>query len=380
MPNPNAIVGTIVRFEPPLDRPAAEVLRDSKRGLTIEFEDGRRARIDPDDRRAVGYAEILEDLRARGRPAYVDVDPRTGAIIRLQIPRVTHVLGLTPDPSGDLIIEILYSHGAHILRRASPDFAEWERLLRDALEQRLPVVLTEDESHNLIDLRWYPNPEEPLPLPRPGPPLEWWRRWPWRRFVDVFQPIRLLLQWWLSAVTQAKADQMFALVNATSCDPITVPPPCIPFLYPDDGCWARAHEMCRLMTNAGVTSRKVWIYGSSSLSLKVSTKNSPDCQVAWDWHVAPTLNVRGSFPIVQEQVIDPALFPGPVLTPTWQAKQTDPSSQLVGTDATVFYRSKGGTINYDPNYTNTNALLADYRGYLKTRAINDGPPPYANCP
>lgn len=29
--------------------------------------------------------------------------------------------------------------------------------------------------------------------------------------------------------------------------PADDPVPCIPFMYPDNGCWARAHEMCRRM-------------------------------------------------------------------------------------------------------------------------------------
>ena len=62
----------------------------------------------------------------------------------------------------------------------------------------------------------------------------------------------------------------------------------ISWLYPDDGCWGRAHEMCRLMINAGAHPRKVWIYGK----LHTLTKNNPNCFVNWGWHVAPTLCVR----------------------------------------------------------------------------------------
>src|SRR6202008_2347296 len=109
-------------------------------------------------------------------------------------------------------------------------------------------------------------------------------------------------------VTPQRAGELFDLVSAQTCDPLTVPPPCIPFLYPDDGCWGRAHEMCRLMINMGLSPRKVWIDHSFGHFLHVNTKNNPQCFVEWGWHVAPTLCVRGpKFCPTQSMVIDPSL-------------------------------------------------------------------------
>ncbi len=71
----------------------------------------------------------------------------------------------------------------------------------------------------------------------------------------------------------------------------------------------------------------------------------------------------------------------PAPTATWRARQSDPNALLVGTDASVYYRSKdGATVMYDPNYVDTDATLADFRLDLQLRAVQDGPPPYANCP
>jgi hypothetical protein len=382
MPNPNAIVDKIARVEPPLDKAPADVLRDSERGLTFEFADGRRARLDRSDERAPALAGILEELRRRGKPVYIEVDPQSGAITRIQVPRVTHIEAVYANPAGDLMIDIPLSQGSHVLRRQSPDFDAWAALLREALDRRLPVILTESEMHDVIDLRWYPNPEDLPPFPKLGlPPEWWWRRWPWFYLIDIYQFILKLFAWWLSAVTQARANELFDLMASKSCNPLTVPPPCITFLYPDDGCYARAHEMCRLIALEGVTARKVFNYADYDQGLLVSTKNHPSCLVSWRYHVAPTLRVRQGFPAVQEQVIDPALFSAPVPTATWQAKQTDPAALLVGTDSSVYYRSKdGGTVMYDPNYTDTDATLADRRLDLQVRATNYGPPPYANCP
>jgi hypothetical protein len=177
------------------------------------------------------------------------------------------------------------------------------------------------------------------------------------------------------SVTLQRAQQLYDLVNAKVCCPASAPAPCIPFLYPDDGCWGRAHEMCRLMIADGAQPEKVWIYGN----LTVQTANNPFCQVNWGWHVAPTLQIDPvTGPITY--VIDPSLFPGPVPEATWKSVQGDPNATLVTTDAAVFYRSFGGSLQYDPTYSQTQSVLATYRNDLRLRsASSDGPPPYFAC-
>jgi hypothetical protein len=375
MLNPNAVVSTVIRFEPPLDRPAADMLR-AEAGLTVELEDGRRARLDPDDPRSDGFARILEGLSEQRLPVYLELDPQTSAIARLLIPHVTRVVGLRPIDEGVLGVEIAPSHARHVLRREVSDFDELERRLREALHTGAPVILTEDDAHEIIDVRGYtPDPERPFPpFPRPEfpPRLPWPRRWivvllclwrwPWWPW------------WWFHCISRARAQEVFDAMNATSCAPLTVPAPCIPFLYPDDGCWGRAHEMCRLMIEIGLKPKKVWIQGS----LHVSTKNNPSCGVHWGWHVAPTLCVRGPG-LLQKQdlVIDPSLFTTPVSKATWKGVQGDPGATLTNSDASIFYL--WGSVT-DPTYASTNQVLAIYRLQLQSRAIQQGPPPYANCP
>jgi len=177
-------------------------------------------------------------------------------------------------------------------------------------------------------------------------------------------------------VTPQRAHELFNLVNSTVCCPASAASPCIPFLYPDDGCWARAHEMCRLMISAGAEPEKVWIYGN----LRVATSNNPTCQVQWNWHVAPILHVlAGSSP--QVWVIDPSLFQSPVPETTWTGVQGDPAALVVHSDASVFLRDRNGTVTYDDAvYTETKLVLQDHRNYLKLRSVSsDGPPPYFQC-
>lgn len=378
MANPNAVVSNVIRFEPPLERAPAELLR-AEHGLFVELEGGRRARLDPDDPRSVGFTQILEGLSSLRLPVYLEIDPANSVITRLLIPHLTRVVGVSQIDEGVLGVELELSHGRHLLRRDQPDFDELEKQLREAVTNHEPVILTEDDKHNIIDVRFFkPGPDVPLPpFPPEVPPLEkkppnlirdlleriWrWEWWPW---------------WWFCCITMTRAQQVFDAMNATTCNPLTVPPPCIPFLYPDDGCWARAHEMCRLMINMALSPKKVWIRASAGHWLHVNTRNNPSCFVEWGWHVAPTLCVRGPlFFQTRSMVIDPSLFTTPVSEATWKSVQGDPNATLTDSDASQYWPS-GGT---DPTYSDTKIRLAYYRLQLQNRAIQVGPPPYAYCP
>lgn len=378
MPNPNAIVSSVLRFQPPLDRAPAELLR-AERGLFVELEGGRRARLDPADPRSVTFTQILNGLIKLRLPVYLEIDPATSTIKKLLIPHLSRVTGVRQIGEGGLSVELEVSHGRHVLQRGQPDFDEMEKRLREAAASRERVVLTEDDAHNIIDIRFFkPGPDVPLPpFPPEVPPLE---RWPPRWLGDLLDRIwhwKWWPWWWFGCISMTRAQQVFDAMNATSCDPLTVPPPCIPFLYPDDGCWARAHEMCRLMIAMNLSPRKVWIRASAGHWLHVDTRNNPACYVNWGWHVAPTLCVRGPwFFMRQRMVIDPSLFTTPVSKATWKGVQGDPNATLTDSDASQYWPG-GGT---DPQYTDTNLRLAFYRLQLQLRSQQYGAPPYANCP
>jgi hypothetical protein len=366
MPNPNAVVSSILRVE----------------GDSVELGNQRRVRLDPEQPATRGLRPLLEDLAKRRKPVYLEVDPASSAITRLLIPYVTHVAGVWASQDG-LDIELDNSHARHVLRRGSPEFAELERALREATQSARVVIVTEDDAHNIIDVRGFtPGPDGDLPPlpPFPEPRLP---RWPW--------PIRLLIEFWrwrwwpwwwfhfFQCVSSTRAQQIFDAMAATTCNPLTVPPPCIPFMFPDDGCWGRAHEMCRLMVSMGESPGKVWIDKVGPL-LHANTRNNPQCFVEWFWHVAPTLCVRRFhyfFFWTEDMVIDPALFTTPVSRATWKAAQNNPNAILTDTPWTYF-RKWGET---DPTFSKTNTVLADHRAKLLQRSLLPaGPPPYAHCP
>lgn len=329
---------------------------DERAGIGVFFEDGQSARLAPHDPQTVAYADILEELQRMRSPAYVEVNSEDHLITSLLIPLVVKVTGLFLVPSGELQVELEPSHARHVLKPTTHSYDEFVGVLKLAhAKGRLVFVTETQDSHEIIDVQLAPNPK----LPATGP----------------MAPAIGVTASTVKPVTPRRARELFHLVSSQSCDPAAIAAPCIPFRYPDDGCWARAHEMCRIIIASGEEPGKLWIYGD----LEVKTRNHPDCKVLWIWHVAPTLHVTvgGS---AQERVIDPAMFSQPVKGSTWKNKQHDAKAVLVPTDASVFLRPLRGATETDPAYTETLKQLAVYRLRLKLRTAGKaGPPPYTQC-
>lgn len=382
MPNPNAIVSTRIRLEAPPEQAPADYLR-AQGGLSVELDEGRKVRLDPADPRAPGFAQVLAGLAELRRPVYLEVDPAAGTVTRVEVPAVGHVVSVREVDAG-LEVQIDSSHARHLVPRDAPDFEEAERTLREAVARKSPVILTADSAQSVIDIRFFrPGPDDgPVPglpgyefaLARPSFAdllyrLFRWRYWPWR-------------WWYYRCISPAHAQQVFDAMGATTCNPAAIAAPCIPFLYPRDGCWGRAHEMRRLMVAMGLSPRKVWIEGS----LHTPTRNVINCFVNWGWHVAPTLCVRRRrfswfWWWGQTMVIDPSLFTTPVTVATWKSVQGDPGASLTYTPGSTFWLWPYGPYTQtDPNYVQTAQVLATYRIALQNQVNMDGPPPYANCP
>jgi hypothetical protein len=328
-------------------------------GVTVAFSDGNRAVIPSSHALASVWQEVIESARLEDLPIYAETTEDGLSIEQVLIPLIVRVIRTADVEEGDLEVDLEISHARHYLRRTNPRFEELAAVLREALASGRSILVTETDDHSIIDVR-EAHGKGPPPLATAN-----------SRSVGAlaFAPA--------VTVTPGVAQQMFNLVAAKTCDPGTVPVPCIPFLYPDDGCWGRAHEMARLIIAAGQQPGKVWIYGR----LRAATRNNPSCAVYWGWHVATTLEVDNGVGGAQTYVIDPSLFTSPIPTAQWSAVQGDPNATLVTTADTVFYRASGGGTSTDPTYSQTAHVLATYRLKLKLRATgSDGPPPYARCP
>lgn len=84
------------------------------------------------------------------------------------------------------------------------------------------------------------------------------------------------------------------------------------WLYPDDGCFARAEMATRLLEeNKFVTPKKVFVFGN----LRAPTKNAPGGFVEWWYHVAVIYRIDKT-----AYVFDPAINPArPVTLDEWNA-------------------------------------------------------------
>jgi hypothetical protein len=119
----------------------------------------------------------------------------------------------------------------------------------------------------------------------------------------------------------------------------------IPWDYPQDCCYNRAHVMARELKAADVDVGKVWNYAPPSIlgnDLRVPTPYDPRGYVEWIYHVAPTVPVVNLQGTVGRMVLDPSIATGPVTPDQWKALQGQPLSNLVSTNATPYYRSPAG--------------------------------------
>lgn len=89
----------------------------------------------------------------------------------------------------------------------------------------------------------------------------------------------------------------------------------ISWLYPDDGCFARASLGIRNMFNASYPAPdKVYVFGD----LTVQSANAQGGSVSWWYHVAPIVEVAGV-----KYVLDPAMEPSrPLTLPEWLARMS----------------------------------------------------------
>lgn len=355
MANPNALVDFVAQAARPGE--IAVALAGRGQPVNVVFQGGRSAVLDLSTHQGVAWAEVIESLRRDNLPAYVEINPATSAITTLLAPIAVKVGAIHETDSG-IEVELLISSARHYLRRANPDYDRLLAALRSARDRGAPVAVTESPSaHEIIDVTPLPATAVTMAPMEATPPV-----------IEGPSPA--------VSVTMSQAQQMFDMVATKNCCPGIASAPCIPFTYPDDGCWGRAHEMCRLMIASGITPNKIWIYGSPH----PNSQNHPNCQVYWGWHVAPTLDVTTGGGVVT-YVIDPSLCDGPVPTASWKTIQLDPNAALIASPASVFYRNQAGTVvQTDPTYAQTNAVLNNYRNQLKLRATGTaGPPPYPNC-
>lgn len=349
MPRPNAFVSSVV--DPSIRERVRPVIGGTGAGpvrVVLLFANGRRAWFDARSPGARRFARVLESLQEDGLPAYVEVSA-DDELLRVLVPRTVRVVSLERRPSGDVVVHLSPSHAVHVLRASNPRFDELLRNLDQALRSGTAVAVTETTTRNGI--------EDVTRLDQP----------PFEHALAAGPEVGTFTK-----VTLKKARQMFTHLEATSCSVSEVSSPCIPFLYPDDGCHARAHMMCEILLNDfGIESGKIWLYEKPGETYVVDTPNHPDCSVEWLYHVATVVKTPSGL-----RVIDPSLFDHLVTAHTWRTKQF-PNGEQVITDRTVFdHLRPDASIETDDSMQKTKTVLGEFRAKLIDRIEDLGAPPY----
>ncbi len=119
----------------------------------------------------------------------------------------------------------------------------------------------------------------------------------------------------------------------------------IPFGYPMDGSYARAHKMVRLMDEQGITAGKAFIEGKLYADSKFG-------EVGWGYQVAPVVLVKVNGK-VNPYIIDPSLFDQPVPYETWRAKMLVKKKAVINSE---YYTNR---FAYDPD--DKNSKYTDYQ-------------------
>jgi hypothetical protein len=331
-----------------------------QRATGIKFQDGSTALVVNSDTRAKAFLDILEESKNLQHPVSVSVDKDTNEVNAVRIPTIAKINNLNTDSSGNVIVDLEISHAIHVLSRTNERYDEILKDLKSAEHSHSQVLITETDQGEILDVTTVPHP-----------------------FFDHFLRNEHVIELDTEreaapapdTITSQRAKDLFQMIAGATCVPTTPNNDCIPFLFPDDGCWGRAHEMCRRIGMAGTKTGKVWNYGN----LSVRSPNNPRCGVRWGWHVAPTVRVEQAAGEAVLYVVDPSMFSEPVPASKWRSAQNDEASTLVESESSVFYRSVDGRTVSDPDYVETGKVLRTYRLKLKARAAVDGAPPYAHC-
>lgn len=298
--------------------------------------------------------------------------------------------------------EFIFNESARIFTLAKGK-AEHGRRLRSAHKKGTPLKVTLDSKgafiHHVAEAKAsereaFERKRIPLPKPDPGVPYDSSKVTP-----VTFDVIDRAQRWGVLKLctkvvpSYAKAKEIFDYCANLACalpGPYAVDP-CIPFQYVNDGCYARAHQMRRvIMKKYGYCCDKVFSFANkNSDTLAVHVTALGACCVKWWYHVAPLISVKttlklpASYPrrkgkgtgtirltINLAYVIDPSMFDKPVLLSQWLAAQEfkdctshahvsmysiQPGSAYAPADYS------GTSFDTDPDYSKTEQTLINYK-------------------
>ena len=138
-------------------------------------------------------------------------------------------------------------------------------------------------------------------------------------------------------LTPEQSHQVFAVLSHAEMPTADGGKAPIPFSFPADGCYSRAHRMEEMLTEKGYASQKVFALAATS-GLDVKSLNNdpqvgrrdpePENNVQWWYHVAPIVKVRDPERGVIETVIDPSMGQSPMPLDEWEKLMTARDKKL----------------------------------------------------
>jgi len=318
----------------------------------VRFELGSSAQLPQGPPRYWPYRRLLEHLWRFRRPVFVELDADR-VITRLLVPTVGLVVRLEREPDGIFSVGLSTSALRFRLPPSHPRFGPLLALARAARLAGTPVVLTAtNDSHTIVDI---------------DPDL---RLRAFREDTILDGPVlgeQAIAQ--ASPVERKRSLELFDEIAAAGCALPAGTRGCIPFAYPDDGCWTRAAAMCNVLRGRGIRAVKVWIHGR----LIVETCNSPYCELRWFWHVAPAVRIAGD--PADLAIVDPALCEWPASVRAWTAALGNGDARISITEEAVWRQATEGVFVKEPE-GQLEFELDLYRETLEQRASDVGAPPY----
>ncbi|MEM7453014.1 MAG: protein-glutamine glutaminase family protein [Planctomycetota bacterium] len=179
---------------------------------------------------------------------------------------------------------------------------------------------------------------------------------------DSYEPV--------STKEVAKLHRYFEKI---STNPNSGPLTGIPFKFVSDGCHHRAHEMSRILLEAGISPIKAWAFSKDQNNpLRYKTPYHPTGETSWAFHCAPAVLTKKGY-----LVIDPATLKKPRPVRYWFNQIRARGSKLYCTSHHVFRLSDSlCRFRSDPEYKNAQFRLRIYRINLRLMALRLGPLPF----
>jgi hypothetical protein len=353
MQSQKKMIDTVLKFSPKRENWVDKPQEDLPDKVTVHFKTGQIGHLDLNDPLSAHWANIIDQQLKSNQPVYVEIDEETNVITDLLIPQIFTVHRLETDEHGNLLVHLHQSHAIHAVLKSDPNFATMHDNLQAALDDGSERLITRTLNDlEIIDVR----------KPSGNPSVSRENSSP----SDIDPP-----------VSSERATEIFNDMNSQTCAPCNPSSTCIPFLYPDDGCWIRAHLMAYKMQGYSPPEdpEKIYIHGCS---LDPFVPNHPDCRLPWkwSWHIAPTLMV--SLPSGNEKrVIDPSLVSGPVSETDWVNLNNPLSKPKVDPLPWTVYNPVSNNAATEVQAQSDMQKYRDGLYSLKTRCLQFGPPPYS---